>query len=176
MGTIFIWFNLCILHKQWLPRGVPRQAFLDLDGKQERIQLHNKSLNCVDWVPQRGKGVQKLICAGSGGTIFTVSLTPQRTLELDQEYPQAHADQIRDIKCCPSILTKSPLIVSVGEDKRVCVWTWSEEGITLARSLDIGRSLYRLAWSFTGQFCYVATQDTPLVLALDKDRENLIEV
>ena len=75
-----------------------------------------------------------------------------------------------------SILTKSPLIVSVGEDKRVCVWTWSEEGITLAKSLDIGRSLYRLAWSFTGQFCYVATQDTPLVLALDKDRENLIEV
>ena len=144
--------------------------------KPHTLQVMNKSLNCVEWCLERNGEDIKLLCGGAGGSIFVVAINSSGDLELQSEAPKAHSDQVRDIKCCPSILTKKQLVLSIADDKTIVIWQWDANEISQHHTIDIGKGLFRAAWSFTGHLCFVASVDGVLVLKLDKERENVIEV
>ena len=85
----------------------------------------------------------------------------------------AHTDHLRDIKVCPSLFTKETLLVSAGDDKKIVVWKWIDGEITLHWKLDLGKSISRIAWNFTGKYLYGATAEGPVTMVLDKEASTL---
>lgn len=138
----------------------------------------------VEWNTSWGRLGNELLVGGWKGELYLLREQEDKVRRL--LYPQqydvqkveaaAHTDTIRDIKLCPSIMSDETLVVTVGDDKRLILWKWGQEGLRVQKTIEADKPLLRACWSFTGLFCYVTALDAVLVFKLDSQRENLIQI
>jgi hypothetical protein len=120
-------------------------------------------------------GKETSFCSDRPRTRYALGLTSQR-YDTHKVEATGHTDTIRDIKMCPSILSDQELVVTVGDDKRIILWRWGNEGVEVQKVIETDKQLLRACWSFTGLFCYVTSPEAVLVFKLDSQRENLIQI
>jgi len=142
------------------------------DFRPISFKAHNISVNSVSWSPSvypshlNTKPSPRIVSGGSDNDVKIWFQKPDQTWGLE-EVLEGHEDWVRDVSWASNIGYPYSMIASCGQDKKVLIWTKSENSGNWNQKLlpfDIDEVVWRVSWNGNGNILAVCSGDNRVTL------------